>query len=352
MAEGGDGDAWIEPPEFPMLLVNLFYFNKLFRLFDDVDADGDRRLDLNEFKEGILLLDLELEGTNADTEFRIVDANQSGYILFEEFCVWYTGKVAPEREIVSSTTKFVDSSTPAKKKASLKKKSKTAAATASLHTGSLSRANSKPGWVEDWHRERVVTGTQKVGYVPASQSNQSLPCFAAWRAQLLIPNQQQLQNPPAGLARSTHGPNPTHYNPVPTTVNRTYWSPTKSSAPSPEKHAWTPPKVSTQRAQFRREFVASKTSEDEKRAKEYADRVRRRGESYRAETHAAVEARAERDAEYAGRRARVAVLAQGEHAELQHHRDERFGEVVARQQRVRDRAHAAAKLPSTGVGVV
>ena len=60
LKEGGDGDAWIEPDEFPQLLVNLFYFNKLFQTFEQVDDDHDRRLDFKEFEDGIDELGLEL----------------------------------------------------------------------------------------------------------------------------------------------------------------------------------------------------------------------------------------------------------------------------------------------------
>jgi Ca2+-binding EF-hand superfamily protein len=93
LKDGGDGDAYIDPPEFPMLLINLFYFNKLFRLFDDVDADDDRRLDLIEFKAGIGMLDLGMSSKDAEAEFARMDGNSSGLILFDEFCVWYTSKV-------------------------------------------------------------------------------------------------------------------------------------------------------------------------------------------------------------------------------------------------------------------
>merc|ERR1719378_1502974 len=43
-AGGGDGDDWVERKEFKRLLVNLFYFNKIFWVFDQVDNDKDRRL--------------------------------------------------------------------------------------------------------------------------------------------------------------------------------------------------------------------------------------------------------------------------------------------------------------------
>ena len=43
----GDGDAWVERPEFPALLQNLVYFNVLARVFDAIDGDDDRRVDFS-----------------------------------------------------------------------------------------------------------------------------------------------------------------------------------------------------------------------------------------------------------------------------------------------------------------
>merc|ERR1719272_671323 len=60
LKEGGDGDAWVEPNEFPQLLLNLFYFNKLFQCFEQVDTDDDRRLDLKEFIKGLGMLGMNL----------------------------------------------------------------------------------------------------------------------------------------------------------------------------------------------------------------------------------------------------------------------------------------------------
>merc|ERR1712146_724453 len=100
LKEGGDGDAWVEPDEFPQLLVNLFYFNKLFKIFDEVDSDDDRRLGLTEFKSGLNILKMSIDAEDSEAEFKKMDLNGGGVILFDEFCVWYTGKVSPGREIV------------------------------------------------------------------------------------------------------------------------------------------------------------------------------------------------------------------------------------------------------------
>ena len=108
LMDGGDGDAWVEPNELPMLLVNLFYFNKLYAAFIDIDRDFDRRLDKNEFYLGAKKLGLKLKRREAEKEFAKMDANGGGIVLFDEFCVWYTGKINPEREIATCTSQFVE----------------------------------------------------------------------------------------------------------------------------------------------------------------------------------------------------------------------------------------------------
>merc|ERR1712194_311156 len=42
----GDGDAWVEKPEFHALLLNLFWFGKLFEIFRSIDTGADRRIEL------------------------------------------------------------------------------------------------------------------------------------------------------------------------------------------------------------------------------------------------------------------------------------------------------------------
>lgn len=120
LMDGGDGDAWVEPNELPQLLVNLFYFNKLYAAFIDIDRDFDRRLDINEFIKGAKKLGLKMKKRDLKKEFADMDANSGGVVLFDEFCVWYTNKINPEREIATCTSQFVD-----KRKNKTKKKKKT-----------------------------------------------------------------------------------------------------------------------------------------------------------------------------------------------------------------------------------
>jgi len=124
LKEGGDGDAWVEPNEFPQLLMNLFYFNKLFRCFEAVDTDDDRRIDEKEFEKGIKLCGLDMDKSDAKAEFDAMDSNDGGVVLFDEYCIWYTKKVNPTREIVDSTSLFVGEVRGGKRKKKGRKKKK------------------------------------------------------------------------------------------------------------------------------------------------------------------------------------------------------------------------------------
>jgi Ca2+-binding EF-hand superfamily protein len=84
----GDGDAWVERAEFPALLRNLLYFNKLFSIFDDIDKDDDRRLTFEEFKAGSSKIGLRLSEKDAAAAFDAMDSNDGGKVLFDEFCVY------------------------------------------------------------------------------------------------------------------------------------------------------------------------------------------------------------------------------------------------------------------------
>lgn len=71
------------------LLKNIFYFNRVYHVFDKIDTDDDRRIDLAEFKKGFSLI--KLEGKyNAEDVFKAIDTNNGGIILFDEFCTWFT----------------------------------------------------------------------------------------------------------------------------------------------------------------------------------------------------------------------------------------------------------------------
>lgn len=97
----GDGDAWVEKKEFHALLLNIFWFNKLFKIFHDIAAASyeersDRRIDVNEFIKGCGLLGLNLNPTEAREEFAKIDNNHGGQVLFVEFCAYIRTRVNPD----------------------------------------------------------------------------------------------------------------------------------------------------------------------------------------------------------------------------------------------------------------
>lgn len=83
----GNGDDWVQRREFIKLLRNLFYFNRVYLVFDEIDTDDDRRIDLTEFKTGFDKL--KMAEHDAKTVFNEIDRNCGGYILFNEFCSWF-----------------------------------------------------------------------------------------------------------------------------------------------------------------------------------------------------------------------------------------------------------------------
>merc|ERR1719517_66574 len=65
----GDGDAWVEKKEFSALLLNIFWFNRLWQVFSVIDTGDDRRIDCNEFCRGLSTLGLNLNPSEAAEEF-------------------------------------------------------------------------------------------------------------------------------------------------------------------------------------------------------------------------------------------------------------------------------------------
>lgn len=94
--KAGNGDDWVQKKEFKSLLGNLIFFNKIFWLFDHSDADKDRRLTEKEFKWCLACLGENMSDSQASMEFRRVDRNGGGIVLFDEFCAYVTSKKCPE----------------------------------------------------------------------------------------------------------------------------------------------------------------------------------------------------------------------------------------------------------------
>lgn len=92
----GNGDEWVQKHEFKMLLGNLFYFNKFFWLFDQVDEDHDRRMTLKEFQWCMSMCGVKMSQSKSEAEFKKIDVNGGGIVLFDEFCRYFTDRECPE----------------------------------------------------------------------------------------------------------------------------------------------------------------------------------------------------------------------------------------------------------------
>jgi Ca2+-binding EF-hand superfamily protein len=110
----GDGDAWVEKKEFHALLLNIFWFNKLWIIFHSiasVEERTDRRIDFQNFYEGMSKLGFGggLDKSEALREFQCMDLNGEGQVLFVEFCAYVRRRVNPDvnpyfdADIVSGT---------------------------------------------------------------------------------------------------------------------------------------------------------------------------------------------------------------------------------------------------------
>jgi Ca2+-binding EF-hand superfamily protein len=84
--KGGDGDDWIQKKEFPALLKNLHFFNKMHTTFSTIDTSGDMRIDSGEFANGLHEMGVQCTGIQARDVFNEIDRNGGGFILFAEFC--------------------------------------------------------------------------------------------------------------------------------------------------------------------------------------------------------------------------------------------------------------------------
>jgi len=87
---GGKKADWVERKEFPFLIRNLFFFDKLWDIFDAIDTDDDRRIDRDEFTKGCTASELINNPTPEEVAkvFDEMDTNDGDQILFDEFCVY------------------------------------------------------------------------------------------------------------------------------------------------------------------------------------------------------------------------------------------------------------------------
>jgi len=93
-------EGLVHRPEFKRMLACLFYFNKLFWLFDESnDQGGERQLDSVEFRWCLVICGVRTSARRAENEFNSLVAASSaqpGHILFDEFCRHLSVKQCPQ----------------------------------------------------------------------------------------------------------------------------------------------------------------------------------------------------------------------------------------------------------------
>merc|ERR1719310_2435677 len=90
--DGERDHDWVHKKEFKALLGYLFYFNKVWWLFESADNDHDRRMTIDEFKMLLCSCGSPVNEQEARQQFSAIDRNGGGKILFTEFCRWFTHK--------------------------------------------------------------------------------------------------------------------------------------------------------------------------------------------------------------------------------------------------------------------
>lgn len=89
-------DGFIQFNEFAGLVRLLSFYDDLWQRFQQLDKNGDRRLSFAEFKQAHSILGLPAGTSDADLKrlFDKLDSNHGGYLLFDEFCIFFSGKLA------------------------------------------------------------------------------------------------------------------------------------------------------------------------------------------------------------------------------------------------------------------
>lgn len=68
----------------------------LYEQFDRIDTNDDKRISLEEFKLGHKLAGIAVSDREVEKEYRIIDSNCGGIILFDEYCMYMAKKYAPK----------------------------------------------------------------------------------------------------------------------------------------------------------------------------------------------------------------------------------------------------------------
>ena len=86
---GGVGGEYVEFKEFRVFLLALRQYFEYYEAFDTIDTSNDRRITLDEFRWGQKILQKWVgKIASMEDEFKKIDKNSGGFILFDEFCDW------------------------------------------------------------------------------------------------------------------------------------------------------------------------------------------------------------------------------------------------------------------------
>jgi Ca2+-binding EF-hand superfamily protein len=79
----------IERNEFRYFLCYLRQYFEYYEMFSIVNTDGDKYLNINEFKNAIPQFEKwGIKITNPEKTFNEIDLDKGGFIRFDEFCHW------------------------------------------------------------------------------------------------------------------------------------------------------------------------------------------------------------------------------------------------------------------------
>lgn len=82
------GDDYVELREFKFFFASLRQYLEYYVAFDQLDTDGDKKLSLKEFKAGEGKVETWVGKLDAEEEFKSMDSNTGGSVLFDEFSKW------------------------------------------------------------------------------------------------------------------------------------------------------------------------------------------------------------------------------------------------------------------------